>query len=148
PSRLLITIHHLIVDGVSWRILLDDLQLLYRQLSQGRSIHLLPKTTSYRYWAERLLKKASTADLRQELNYWLFEPSRRVVPLPVDIEGGINNVGSSSAISVRLDEEESLALLQKAPSIYHTQINDILLTALLHVFTSWTGERSMLVDLE
>src|SRR5262249_9772694 len=51
-ERLLIAIHHLVVDGVSWRILLEDLQMAYRQASRGEAIKLAPKTTSFKQWAE------------------------------------------------------------------------------------------------
>ena len=57
-SYLLIVIHHLAVDGVSWRILLEDLQALYRQLSSGEKPSLPPKTTSFKSWAERLTEHA------------------------------------------------------------------------------------------
>jgi NRPS condensation-like uncharacterized protein len=73
PRRLLIVIHHLVVDGVSWRILLEDLQTAYQQLSRGETIKLPSKTTSFKHWSERLQEYAHSAELQQERNYWLSQ---------------------------------------------------------------------------
>src|SRR5262249_4834526 len=54
PGRLLFVVHHLAVDGISWRPLLEDLETTYEQLKAGRAIKLPAKTTSYKTWAERL----------------------------------------------------------------------------------------------
>ncbi|MDF5813224.1 condensation domain-containing protein [Pseudomonas aeruginosa] len=53
-QRLLLVIHHLVVDGVSWRILFEDLQTAYRQLLVGQAVELPAKTSAFRDWAERL----------------------------------------------------------------------------------------------
>ncbi|MGL4884454.1 MAG: condensation domain-containing protein, partial [Waterburya sp.] len=70
-SRLLIIAHHLIIDGVSWRILLEDLATAYQQLSQGDTVQLPAKTTSYKYWAEQLQTYAQSETVIEELDYWL-----------------------------------------------------------------------------
>jgi amino acid adenylation domain-containing protein/non-ribosomal peptide synthase protein (TIGR01720 family) len=150
PSRLLIVIHHLAIDGVSWRILLEDLMTVYEQLSRGQTIELAPKTTSFKRWAERLSEYARSDALKDEVSYWLAEARNRGGQLPVDYSKGqsANTVASSRAVSVMLSEDETRALLQEAPEAYHTQINDVLLTALAQVFAEWTGQRWLLVDLE
>ncbi|MBW4543130.1 MAG: amino acid adenylation domain-containing protein [Symplocastrum torsivum CPER-KK1] len=148
PGRLLLVIHHLAVDGVSWRILLEDLQTAYQQLSRGESVHLPPKTTSFKDWAERLTQYAKSGTLEQELNYWLTESHTQVSPLPVDYLEGDNTEASARTLSVSLSAEETQALLQDVPQAYNTQINDVLLTALVQVFAQWTGSPSLLVDLE
>jgi thioester reductase-like protein/non-ribosomal peptide synthase protein (TIGR01720 family) len=149
PSRLLIIIHHLAVDGVSWRILLEDLQTAYQQLSQGEAIQLPPKTTSFKHWAERLQEYAKSAALQQEFDYWLAESRQQIVHLPIDFPGGGNNtVAEACTVSLALSREETQALLQAVPAAYQTQINEVLLAALVQAFAQWTGERSLLVDLE
>jgi thioester reductase-like protein/non-ribosomal peptide synthase protein (TIGR01720 family) len=148
PSRLLIIIHHLAVDGVSWRILLEDLQTAYQQLSQGEAIQLPPKTTSFKHWAERLHEYAQSAELQQELDYWLAESRQQIVHLPIDFPEVNNTVAEASTVSVTLSREETQALLQAVPAAYQTQINEVLLAALMQAFAQWTGERSLLVDLE
>jgi thioester reductase-like protein/non-ribosomal peptide synthase protein (TIGR01720 family) len=153
PSRLLIIIHHLAVDGVSWRILLEDLQTIYQQLNQGETIQLPPKTTSFKHWAERLQEYAQSAALQQELDYWLAESRQQIVRLPVDFPGGSNTVAEAATVSVALSREETQALLQVVPAAYQTQINEVLLAALVQGFVEtfrWncTSERSLLIDLE
>ncbi len=150
PSRLLIVIHHLAVDGVSWRILLEDLARAYQQLSRGEVIQLPPKTTAFRDWAERLSEYGQSEALNTELDYWLKQSPLSIAPLPVDYSSDkqANTVASANQVSVALSVEQTQALLQEVPQAYNTQINDILLSALLQSFIQWTGQRSLLVDLE
>src|SRR5439155_23674269 len=69
-GRLLILVHHLAVDGVSWRPLLEDIETAYSQLSRTLPVHLPAKTTSFGKWAESLQKFAVSDSLREELPYW------------------------------------------------------------------------------
>jgi non-ribosomal peptide synthase protein (TIGR01720 family) len=150
PSRLLIVIHHLAVDGVSWRILLEDLARAYQQLSRGEVIQLPPKTTAFRDWAKQLVEYGQSEALTTELDYWLEQSRLSIAPLPVDYlsDKQTNTVASTDQVSVALNVEQTQALLQEVPQAYNTQINDILLTSLLQSFVKWTGKRSLLVDLE
>ncbi|MEG3959208.1 non-ribosomal peptide synthetase/type I polyketide synthase [Microcoleus sp. herbarium2] len=150
PNRLLFVVHHLAVDGVSWRILLDDLHRAYQQLSRGEAMKLPPKTTSYQDWAQSLREYGQSAILEQELDYWLTSSRFGVAPLPVDYPAGknANTVASACNVSVSLSAEETRALLQDVPQAYNTQINDALLTALVQTFAQWTGTRCLLVELE
>ena len=118
--RLLVVIHHLVVDSVSWRILLSDLQMAYQQLSAGQMIRLPPKTTSFKHWAERLTAYAPSAELRQELTYWLAVPCAQVGRLPVDYPGDANTVAWARTVSVSLSTAETHALLQEVPKAYQT----------------------------
>jgi amino acid adenylation domain-containing protein/non-ribosomal peptide synthase protein (TIGR01720 family) len=147
-SRLLIIIHHLAVDGISWRILLEDLQIAYEQLSQGEAIHLPNKTTSFQEWAYRLQEYAQSPTLKQELNNWLTQLGKRVSLLPVDYAGCKNTVAEARTVSVSLSQQETQALLQDVHQAYHTQIIDVLLTGLVQAFAEWTGENSLLLELE
>jgi amino acid adenylation domain-containing protein/non-ribosomal peptide synthase protein (TIGR01720 family) len=147
PGYLLVIIHHLAVDGVSWRILLEDLESVYRQLESGTQISLPPKTTSFKLWADRLADYAQSDALLDELPYWLSlfsKPHRR---LPIDQEGA-NSVASRRTVTVSLTAEETDALLHNFPVSYKTQINEVLLTALVRTFRQWTGSSSLLLDLE
>jgi NRPS condensation-like uncharacterized protein len=147
PNQLLLIIHHLITDGVSWRILIEDLQTAYEQLSRGEKIKLPPKTTSFKQWAERLIQYGDEASLKKELDYWA-EQQTDASSLPLDFPDGDNTVGSGRGISLSLSVTETQSLLREVPEVYHTQINDVLLTALAQSFSRWTGERSLLVKLE
>jgi len=146
--RLLIVIHHLAVDGVSWRILIEDLQTAYTQLEQGKGVQLPPKTTSFKYWAERLENYARSHSLESELNLWLEQLKLPIPQLPVDWVDGVNTVATARTLSVSLSAEETQLLLQEVPKLYRTQINEVLLTALLQAVSNWTGEASLLIDLE
>jgi non-ribosomal peptide synthase protein (TIGR01720 family) len=146
PNRLLIVIHHLAVDGISWRILLEDIQQIYQQLSQGEAVQLPPKTFSCQQWSESLREYAGSERLQQERNYWLR--TSHYSRLPVDNPNGANTVALARTVSVALNVEETRALLQDVPSAYQTQINDVLLTALVQTFAEWTQEHSLLLDLE
>ena len=148
PGRLLLVIHHLAIDGVSWRILLEDLWTAYQQLTRGKVINLPPKTTSFKRWAERLADFAQSAALQRETAYWLSQSWTRSSRLPVDYPGGDNTVASACTVRVSLSTAETRALLQEVPAVHRTQINDVLLTALVQAFARWTGARSLLIDLE
>ncbi len=150
PSRLLLIIHHLVVDGVSWRILLEDLSNAYQLLGRGEAIQLPLKTTSFKEWAIRLAEYGQSEAIAAELDYWLTDAEAIAVPLPVDypLNLGLNTFSTVAQVSVALSEQETRALLQEIPTVYHTQINDVLLTALVQSFAQWTGERCLRVHLE
>ncbi len=147
-QRLLIVIHHLVVDGVSWRILLEDLQTLYAQLKAGQPPQLPAKSTSFQYWARRLTDYAQSESLKQEAGLWLNQFKRIVGTIPVDFENGDNNEASERTVEVGLNAEETSEILKTVPAAYHAQINEILLTALTETFYHFTGVRQLLVDLE
>lgn len=147
-SRLLFIIHHLLVDGVSWRILLEDFQTAYTQLNQGKAIALPSKTTAYKQWSQRLVNYAQSSEIEPEINYWLTQNHQNIANLPIDFHRGNNNVESTDRVSIALSESETKTLLYDIPSAYRTQINEVLLTALSQTFADWTGENSLLIDLE
>jgi amino acid adenylation domain-containing protein/non-ribosomal peptide synthase protein (TIGR01720 family) len=147
-NLLLVVIHHLAVDIVSWSILVEGLQEAYRQLGRGQSVQLAAGTTSFKEWAERLAQYAQTPKLRREADFWLAETSRPAGSLPVDFPGGVNTEESARTVWVSLGAEETRALLQEVPRVYHTMINDVLLAALALAFSKWTRSPALLIDLE
>ncbi len=146
PCRLFIIIHHLVMDGVSRRIVLEDLYNACLRISEGQPVQLPPKTTAFKHWAERLSAYARTPKLDQELDYWLAKSRACVAPLPVDHTDGAYTLDSSDVVSMVVSIEETRALLQDVPRAYRTQINDLLLTAVLHTFSDWTATSTLLVD--
>jgi len=148
PSRLLLVIHHLAVDGVSWRILLEDIKTAYQQLESSKPIQLPPKTTSFKHWAEKLTEYAQSPAAKQELTYCSNISTPKITHLPVDCKGGANTKASARSVKVSLTSDETRALLQGIHKAYHTQINDILLTALVQVLATWSGSNSVIIDLE
>ncbi|QMS92037.1 amino acid adenylation domain-containing protein [Nostoc edaphicum CCNP1411] len=148
PSRLLWVIHHLVVDGVSWRILIEDFQTAKEQICQDKALQLPLKTTSLKQWSSYLQEYAQLPALRSELEYWLAIKQQPVRPIPIDFSYGNNLEKSACTLTVSLNEQETQVLLQQLPAVYQTQINDVLLTALVQIFSQWTGETSLLIDLE
>ncbi|MGU1608917.1 non-ribosomal peptide synthase/polyketide synthase [Pseudomonas aeruginosa] len=147
-QRLLLVIHHLVVDGVSWRILFEDLQTAYRQLLAGQAVDLPAKTSAFRDWAERLQAFAGDGGLDGELAYWQGQLQGASSDLPcLDPQGDQSNRHARS-VSCGLDAEATRQLLQEAPAAYRTQVNDLLLTALARVICRWTGQVDALIQLE
>ncbi|MEO1430397.1 MAG: amino acid adenylation domain-containing protein [Cyanobacteria bacterium J06633_8] len=149
-ARLLIIIHHLAVDGVSWRILLSDLQTIYQQLITEQPIQLEPKTTAFIDWSTKINNYAQSAAIKQELDYWSNQPWELIKPLPLDFTDNKqqNTVANTASVSVKLSQEKTRALLGSVNEAYNTQINDILLSALAISYSGWTGNSTIAIDLE
>jgi amino acid adenylation domain-containing protein/non-ribosomal peptide synthase protein (TIGR01720 family) len=145
--RLLLVIHHLAVDGVSWRILLADLRTAYAQLQANETVSLPPKTTSCNEWATRLARHAKSPALRAQVDYWQGV-ARTPAGLPCDFPLGANIVAHQQHATFRLDRTLTQRLLQEAPAAYRTHVNDLLLTALGRALCNWTAEERIRIDLE
>ncbi|HEU5476173.1 MAG TPA: non-ribosomal peptide synthase/polyketide synthase [Actinophytocola sp.] len=145
--QLFLTVHHLVVDGVSWRILLGDLEVAYHQALAGQPIDLGLRTSSYQRWARQLTDHVLAGGLDDDLAHWVRTSGEASPELPVD-RPGTNTVGSTRTISVRLDRETTDALLRKVPEVYRTQVNDVLMSALGRVLSRWTGRERVLVAME
>ena len=142
PDRLLIVIHHLVVDVISWRILLEDFATAYGQLERGEEIELPAKTTSFKEWANRLEEYAQSGDLSA-----FGEDATQISPLPVDYPQGVNSEASLRTVEVSLDEAETSALLRILPKTYGAKFDEALLAALAQTFYEWTGG-PLLIDVE
>lgn len=156
PARLLLTIHHLVVDGVSWRILTEDLQSLFAQIQSGaQELDLPRKSTSYRQWAEWLITDAIGLVSDQEA-YWYDVVTKPAEPLPSRSSKNATEAAerisadeaSVGAVESVLDAKTTEALLTTAHVPYRTQVNDLLLTALTQAVTQWSGDNQMLLALE
>lgn len=151
PQQLLLIAHHLVMDIVSWGIVLEDLETLYAQISQGAEVRLPLKTTSYQRWATHLLTYAHSSVLQQEAHYWLDHLQKPTATLPRDrrTQGQEPDIEESTrSVVVSLSVSETQALLQEVPKVYHSQVNDALLTALAETLQAWTNGQAVLVDLE
>lgn len=147
-NRLLVVVHHLLIDSVSWSILLADLHAAYTQQANNEPVTLPPKTTSFQQWAERLTAYAQSPTLQGERAYWQALTQSICLRVPLDEPQGVNTLASECDIVVALGEEETSALLTEVPGVYQTQINDVLLTALVLAFGQWAGEALVFVDME
>jgi amino acid adenylation domain-containing protein/non-ribosomal peptide synthase protein (TIGR01720 family) len=147
-QRLLLIVHHLVVDGVSWRILFEDLQNAYRQIAAGNAVQLPAKTSAVKAWAAALQDYAATPALQTELGFWQQQLQGASAALPYDHPHGGQQHDQALTIRSKLDQALSRQLLQDAPAAYRTQVNDLLLTALARVMVRWTGDEHALVLLE
>jgi non-ribosomal peptide synthase protein (TIGR01720 family) len=147
PGRMLLIVHHMAADEFSMRILLEDFATAYRQLSQGQPLRLPPKTTSFKERNERIIAYAQSAALREELPYWLGLPWKEVAPLPVDYAEGLYESPQPRRIEHLFSKEETHALRRSIPGPGGAHIREMLVTALMQVFTSWSGSRTHLFAL-
>ncbi|SEP81364.1 non-ribosomal peptide synthase domain TIGR01720/amino acid adenylation domain-containing protein [Pseudomonas sp. NFACC02] len=145
-ERLLLVVHHLVVDGVSWRILLEDLHNAYAQAQAGLTVDLGEKGLPFQRWANRLLDFAYSDAVLAEADYWRSLPA--APPLPCANPQGKALQSSVQQLHLQLDAGRSQALLSEAPAAYRTQINDLLLTALTRALAQWSGESRALIALE
>ncbi|HEX2081689.1 MAG TPA: condensation domain-containing protein, partial [Longimicrobium sp.] len=146
--RFFIAIHHLVVDGVSWWVLMDDLWTAYRDLARGTPVHLPDRTAPVREWVSRLREYAGSETLRASFDGFLAAPFHRAGALPVDFPGGGNTVALEATVKVELTADETEALLRQAPTAYRCEINDLLLTALGLALCEWSGCAAHMVDVE
>jgi non-ribosomal peptide synthase protein (TIGR01720 family) len=147
PCCLVFMVHHLVIDGISWRTLLEDFENAYDSLVKDEDIKLPAKTTSFQYWSNCLSEYSKSEYLAGELDYWLSE-SQISSTLPLDFPDGVNTWLSSRTVTLSLSPEETDLLLHQANKAYNTQTNELLLTALTQSFCHWTGSRILLIDLE
>src|ERR1043165_8915983 len=145
-KRLLLAIHHLAIDGVSWRILVEELQAGYAALARGVEAGGGAKTSSYQQWAAALVEYAQRVEAEQS-EYWERVWDGATGRVPRELEGA-NTIHSEASVRVSLSAEETRALLQEVAGVYHTQINDVLLTALGRVLGEWVGSERVIVGLE
>ncbi|GAA3093427.1 non-ribosomal peptide synthetase [Streptosporangium carneum] len=151
PGRLLLVVHHLAVDGVSWRILFEDLAEAGRAAQQGSRPELPRVGTSYRRWARSLYAAAADPVREAELGRWI-EASRgvetRLGPRPLDPATDTHAVAAT--VTTRLSAEATEALLSQVPALFHAGPQDVLLTGLALALDEWRGGRrgGLLVDVE
>ncbi|PSL45610.1 non-ribosomal peptide synthase protein (TIGR01720 family)/amino acid adenylation domain-containing protein [Chitinophaga niastensis] len=148
-NRLLLVIHHLAVDGVSWRVLLQDMELLLKNNGQKKEETVLGlKGSSYRQWYAALADYGQRRRLLSQQDYW-EKVMQRYVPLKTDktYEGAVT-VADTASLVVKLNGVQTQRLLQEVPRAYHTDINDILLAALAITLSAWSNNSQVLIGLE
>ncbi|MBK8549759.1 MAG: non-ribosomal peptide synthase/polyketide synthase [Ignavibacteria bacterium] len=147
-NRILIVIHHLAVDGVSWRILLDDLELLLAGIRKGKKAELGPKSSSYRQWYNALESYSQSKRLLSQIHYW-EKVAESYEPLVADKEyAGIVKSKDVENFTIKLDADQTKMLLQDVPRVYHTEINDMLLCALALTLCEWSSKEKIVIGLE
>ena len=147
-DRLLMVIHHLVVDTVSWRILFEDIVTLYRQHREGEELALPPKTGSFKQWAGTLAQYADSESLLKEKTYWARLESISALQIPEDFMETGNYVKDAEHQECRLDQDETHRLLTGVNHAFGTEINDILLAAFGLGISEIYGQERLLIALE
>ncbi|UQZ41392.1 plipastatin non-ribosomal peptide synthetase PpsC [Bacillus subtilis] len=146
---LFLAIHHLVVDGVSWRILLEDLSAGYQQAASGQTIQLPPKTDSYQEYARRIQEYAQSSKLIREEAYWRSVEEQQAAELPYEIPHHVNIDSSKrDSLSFSLTEADTAVMLQNVNYAYGTDTQDILLTAASLAICEWTGGSKLRIAME
>ncbi|UAA37204.1 hypothetical protein KIH87_10650 [Paraneptunicella aestuarii] len=143
-GRLLLVVHHLVVDGVSWRILLSDLETAWKQYRSGEPVALADKSSSLQQWGEALKGYVKSHHVQGQKDYWREQLSQEVLPLPVSSEEAWGNEASGFT----LDEESTRQLLGECNDAYRTRINELLLCGFLMAYRQWSGQHSLRLLME
>ncbi|MEI5100633.1 amino acid adenylation domain-containing protein [Streptomyces sp. PmtG] len=136
PGRLVLVAHHLVVDGVSWRVLLDDLEHAHAGGELARH------GQSFLGWARSLRH----ADRRDELPHWRRMTATQALTRPLDPRR--DTVATAAHHELRLDAESTRALITTLPAAHRTTPDAVLLTALAQAVRDWRGTPELLVALE
>ncbi|MEL7001783.1 MAG: amino acid adenylation domain-containing protein, partial [Bacteroidota bacterium] len=147
-SRLLIVIHHLVVDGVSWRIILEDIATLYDQAQNYDPLTLPLKTDSFQKWSRQLSNYIDTDDFEKGKQYWNRLAQMNTPMIPMDNEEGESSVRNTKQRSFKLDAQYTDRLLKDIHKPFNTNVNDILVTALMLSINDQYGFNEIKVDLE
>ncbi|WP_233164338.1 non-ribosomal peptide synthetase [Snuella sedimenti] len=144
-NRLLIVVHHLAIDGISWRILIEDFMMLIEKLYHKEPVSLPGKGSSYRQWVEKLAEYVTSETLLSEYEYWK-ETVSKFIELRIDTTETLNAKPESYVIA--LSKEQTQLLVHETNRVYETEINDILLSALSMSLKNWCADSNLMIHLE
>lgn len=144
---LLVVVHHVAIDGVSWRVIISDVEVLSKHLLEKHlaSKNLLPpKTSSIKTWTKCLSEFQTThvKDFEKEDAYWskvVDAVTTHVPSLGVTLDKSMDTLNSVNSVETSITVEETKALLTSVCSLYHAQVNDVLLTAFTLALLEWRG---------
>ena len=147
-DRLLIVIHHLVIDTVSWRIIFEDFDTLYKQSQKGDKLTLSLKSNSFKDWSDKLTEYAKSKNIFEEKSYWEDIARKGACRSIGDVDNeriGCNDMGR---MQFDLDQLTTSELLTKTNEVYGTEINDILLCGLGFAVSKSLGNEKILVSME
>ncbi|WP_399120769.1 amino acid adenylation domain-containing protein [Streptomyces sp. KM273126] len=157
PGRLLLMAHHLVVDGVSWRVLLPDLAAAWRDVRAGRPVGLDPVGTSFARWSRLLSELARDPAREAELPVWAAvldgDGGTEPFPLAREADPDRDTTATRCEVILRMPAERTGPLLSSVPAAFGAGVNDVLLAGLALAFADWRrrgggSDTSVLVDLE
>jgi amino acid adenylation domain-containing protein/non-ribosomal peptide synthase protein (TIGR01720 family) len=138
PGRLLILVHHLVIDGVSWRVLLPDLATAWAAVRGGRAAELAPVELSFARWAKLLGARATDPAAEDELPWWTSARAEGAeLPLARPLDPARDTVATTRYLSLTLPADVTGPLLSRAPAAFGATVNDVLLTAFALAVGDW-----------
>ena len=143
--QVMLAVHHLLIDSVSWHILLEDLQKAVEGYGSDKGLELPLKTASFQQWAEALEAYAYSSALEKEIPYWKTV-SEGIWDSKLLLKG--NGTGEGKSVQIALTPTETEQLLTEACNTYHTQIKDLLLAALALAVREYTGQGQIAICME
>lgn len=148
-DKVLITLHHLVSDGLTWRILLDDLHTIYRAFSRYEELQPAQKTASLLDWYDALVLYRDSGKLEKEKEYWL-EAEAVDFSLPSVLPAGSVDwsLANRAKVSVSLAQEDTRYLLKEAHESYKTDVQILVTTALVRALRQWTGQHTVVIEME
>ena len=148
-ARLLVVVHHLAIDAVSWPILLQDLATVYAQLRSGAPTALPPRTTSYQAWAARLAELAAAGHWDAEREHWRKTAIAASQPKPFTAdETDPGTSGDAAEWHDSLPAEATARLQDASRQQRGTQTQALLMTGLMRALRRWRGADALVVDIE
>jgi non-ribosomal peptide synthase protein (TIGR01720 family) len=147
-DQLVMIVHHLAVDGVSWRILLEDLNIAWAAHRRGQPVALPPTGTSFQRWASLLAQRARAAAVEEQTDVW-----RRIAATPAAlpaVQPASDTFVTAGNLSLELDTETTRMLLGEVPTAFHAGVHDILLIGFALAITEFVGGggASIAIDVE
>ena len=140
---MLLIAHHLLVDNISWQILVSDLESIYGQLIRDEEIALSPKTTSYHKWGNHLIELSKSGGFDDEIEFWKEQNASEQIPIDIDSHLPIDEK-SIKTLALEIDSAATENLLRNSNEAYHTKTEELLITALMLGFEKWANIKQSL----
>lgn len=146
-NRMLLIAHHLLIDNISWQILVSDLESIYEQLIREEKVALSPKTTSYYRWGNHLIELSKSGEFDNELEFWKEQNYSENIPTDIDSFLPIDE-RSINTLALEIDSAATENLLRNSNEAYHTKTEELLIVALMLAFEKWANIKSLCLGLE
>lgn len=148
PGRILVIVHHMVMDIVSWASLIEDLMNVYRQLSRSQQVKLPVKTSSFKQWAMALVDYGQSQALQEELPYWLTLAKQQPQPLPVDFPDGVDSRSNNQTYFVEMSSAQTSLLTDVVSRRFKTRVNNLLLAGIALAIHQYSGNTNIQINVE